>query len=212
VVTFPTVTAHILGQLMRYETEAHPVQFDSLWYGAVADRGAWRFNIPEQIGRSTTTRARQERQTDILGRNSARLSRLHPRSGAATDRSRRLHRRITDERSGSGRCRRTTTPRTSRERGSTSTASDRRWAWAEEHPLRLDPHLLTRQVSAEEFAPRRWRARHPSVALVSWHSTCRCRCVKATSSTDGSRSAGGRKRRMGWSTAGMTGRAVPSWR
>ena len=61
VVTFPTVTAHILGQLMRYKGQRH-ILFgsDSLWYGSPpsANRGALALRgCRKKSGRSTTTRS-----------------------------------------------------------------------------------------------------------------------------------------------------------
>ncbi len=87
VITFPTVTAHILGQLMRYKGQKH-ILFgsDSLWYGSPQWQieALWRFKIPEQIREKYDyPELDKDAKRDILGHNSAKLYGLHPRSGAA---------------------------------------------------------------------------------------------------------------------------------
>jgi hypothetical protein len=77
VVTFPTVTAHILGQLLRYKGADH-ILFgsDSLWYGSPQWQieALWRFQIPEQIReRWDYPQITETAKRRILGLNSAKL-------------------------------------------------------------------------------------------------------------------------------------------
>jgi len=77
VITFPTVCAHILGQLLKY-FGADRVVFgsDSIWYGSPQWQieALWRFQIPEEMrkrwGYPELTEAAKRK---ILGLNSARL-------------------------------------------------------------------------------------------------------------------------------------------
>ncbi len=83
VITFPTVTAHILGQLMRYKGPRHIVfGSDSLWYGSPQWQieAFWRFKIPEKLREKYDyPELDKESKREILGRNSAKLYGLHPR-------------------------------------------------------------------------------------------------------------------------------------
>src|SRR5712691_10688468 len=87
VVTFPTVTAHILGQLLRYKGAKHIVfGSDSLWYGSPQWQieALWRFQIPERIAEKWGYPALDEdAKRAILGLNSAKLYGLEPRAGTA---------------------------------------------------------------------------------------------------------------------------------
>ena len=77
VITFPTVWAHIIGQLLKY-MGSHRVTFgsDSLWYGSPQWQieAFWRFQIPDELQEKwdypeiTTADKR-----NMLGLNSARL-------------------------------------------------------------------------------------------------------------------------------------------
>jgi len=91
IVTFPTVFAHLMGQLLHYMDEDHIVYgSDSVWYGGPQWQieAFWRFRIPERIRDKwgypqLTERAKRK----ILGLNSARLYGLptgerHYRDGA----------------------------------------------------------------------------------------------------------------------------------
>jgi uncharacterized protein len=77
IVTFPTVWAHLIGQLLYYMGDDHIVfGSDSLWYGGPGWQidALWRSQIPEAIGErwgypELTFRAKRK----ILGLNSARL-------------------------------------------------------------------------------------------------------------------------------------------
>jgi len=77
IITFPTVWAHIIGQLMKY-MGSRRICFgsDSLWYGAPQWQyeAFWRFQMPEALqqkwGYPEITDADKE---NILGLNSARL-------------------------------------------------------------------------------------------------------------------------------------------
>jgi hypothetical protein len=77
VVTFPTIAAHIMGQLMKFLGEDRIVfGSDSVWYGSPQWQieALWRFQIPEAMRRkwgypALTTTAKRK----ILGRTSARL-------------------------------------------------------------------------------------------------------------------------------------------
>ena len=80
VITFPTVAAHILGQLLKFLGDERIVfGSDSLWYGNPQWQieALWRFQIPEalqaQWGYPELTEATKRK---ILGLNSARLYRL----------------------------------------------------------------------------------------------------------------------------------------
>lgn len=77
IVTFPTVAAHIMGQLMKYLGPDRIVfGSDSVWYGSPQWQidAFWRFQIPEEMreryGYPEITR---EDKRKILGLNSARL-------------------------------------------------------------------------------------------------------------------------------------------
>jgi hypothetical protein len=84
VITFPTVCAHILGQLLKY-LGPHRVVFgsDSVWYGSPQWQieAFWRFEIPHQMrrryGYPALTKAVKRR---ILGLNSARIYGLFPKT------------------------------------------------------------------------------------------------------------------------------------
>ena len=77
VVTFPTIAAHILGQLLKFLGEDRVVfGSDSVWYGSPQWQieALWRFQIPEELREKygypeLTERAKRK----ILGLNSARL-------------------------------------------------------------------------------------------------------------------------------------------
>jgi hypothetical protein len=80
VITFPTVCAHILGQLMKFIGEDRIVfGSDSVWYGSPQWQieALWRFEIPEELqsrfGYPPLTKAAKRK---ILGLNSARLYRI----------------------------------------------------------------------------------------------------------------------------------------
>ena len=80
VVTFPTVAAHIMGQLMKFMGPDRIVfGSDSLWYGNPQWQidALWRFQIPEELqqrwGYPPLTQAAKRK---ILGLNSARLYRM----------------------------------------------------------------------------------------------------------------------------------------
>lgn len=82
IVTFPTVAAHIMGQLMKYMGPDR-ILFgsDSVWYGAPQWQieALWRFQIPEELrdryGYPALTEADKRK---ILGLNSARLYGMMP--------------------------------------------------------------------------------------------------------------------------------------
>lgn len=77
VVTFPTIAAHIMGQLMKFMGEDRIVfGSDSVWYGSPQWQieALWRFQIPEEMRKKygypkLTERAKRK----ILGLNSAKL-------------------------------------------------------------------------------------------------------------------------------------------
>jgi hypothetical protein len=87
IVTFPTVAAHIMGQLMKYMGPDR-ILFgsDSVWYGAPQWQieALWRFQIPEELreryGYPALTDADKRK---ILGLNSARLYGIMPLEDAA---------------------------------------------------------------------------------------------------------------------------------
>jgi hypothetical protein len=82
VITFPTVAAHILGQLMKF-MGPHRILFgsDSVWYGSPQWQidAFWRFQIPEEMRKKygypeLTTEAKRM----ILGLNAAKLYGVNP--------------------------------------------------------------------------------------------------------------------------------------
>jgi predicted TIM-barrel fold metal-dependent hydrolase len=80
VTTFPTVCAHILGQLLKYWGPDRIVfGSDSLWYGAPQWQieALWRFQIPEALAaRYGYPRLDEKSRRKILGLNSARLYKI----------------------------------------------------------------------------------------------------------------------------------------
>jgi predicted TIM-barrel fold metal-dependent hydrolase len=77
IVTFPTVWAHLIGQLLYYMGENNIVfGSDSLWYGGPQWQieALWRYQIPEQIAsRWNYPELTYGAKRKILGLNSARL-------------------------------------------------------------------------------------------------------------------------------------------
>ena len=77
VVTFPTVTAHILGQLLKFKGKNQVVfGSDSGWYGSPQWQieAMWRFQIPERVRERWGYPALTESaKRHILGLNSARI-------------------------------------------------------------------------------------------------------------------------------------------
>jgi uncharacterized protein len=84
VTTFPTVCAHILGQLLKYwGPERIVFGSDSLWYGAPQWQieALWRFQIPEPMAaKYGYPRLDESTRRKILGLNSARLYKLDARA------------------------------------------------------------------------------------------------------------------------------------
>jgi predicted TIM-barrel fold metal-dependent hydrolase len=82
VVTFPTVCAHILGQLLKFMGEDRVVfGSDAVWYGSPQWQieALWRFQIPEDLCRRYGyPRLTPQAKRKILGLNSARLYGLKP--------------------------------------------------------------------------------------------------------------------------------------
>ena len=80
VVTFPTVCAHILGQLLKFMGEDRVVfGSDAVWYGSPQWQieALWRFQIPEELcQRYGYPRLTPAIKRKILGLNSARLYKL----------------------------------------------------------------------------------------------------------------------------------------
>jgi hypothetical protein len=95
VVTFPTVAAHLLGQLMKYMGSDRIVfGSDSLWYGSPQWQieAMWRFEIPEELRRRYGyPELTQAAKRKILGLNSARLYGL---PGAAEPASRGVYKPV----------------------------------------------------------------------------------------------------------------------
>lgn len=85
IVTFPTVWAHLIGQLLYYMGEGNIVfGSDSLWYGGPQWQidALWRFQIPDELQDKWKYPALDyQAKRKILGLNSARLYALE---GAAT--------------------------------------------------------------------------------------------------------------------------------
>jgi hypothetical protein len=87
VITFPTVCAHILGQLLKFFGEDR-ILFgsDSVWYGSPQWQieALWRFEIPENLRRQYGyPKLTQAAKRKILGLNSARLYKVPSASEAA---------------------------------------------------------------------------------------------------------------------------------
>jgi uncharacterized protein len=80
VITFPSVCAHMLGQLLKYMGPERVVfGSDSLWYGAPQWQieAFWRFQIPQDMAKKYGYPLLNERiKRQILGLNSARLYNL----------------------------------------------------------------------------------------------------------------------------------------
>jgi hypothetical protein len=76
-VTFPTVAAHIMGQLMKFMGPDRIVfGSDSVWYGSPQWQidAMWRFQIPEELRKKYGyPELTEEAKRKILGLNSARL-------------------------------------------------------------------------------------------------------------------------------------------
>ena len=85
-VTFPTVCAHVLGQLMKYMGPERIVfGSDALWYGAPQWQieAFWRFQIPEAIAKKYGyPQLTADAKRKILGLNSAKLYKLPSSLGA----------------------------------------------------------------------------------------------------------------------------------
>jgi hypothetical protein len=77
VITFPTVWAHIIGQLTKYMGSRRIVfGSDSLWYGSPQWQyeAFWRFQIPDKIARKWDyPQLSADDKRNVLGLNSARL-------------------------------------------------------------------------------------------------------------------------------------------
>jgi predicted TIM-barrel fold metal-dependent hydrolase len=77
IVTFPTVAAHVMGQLMKFMGPDRIVfGSDSVWYGSPQWQidAMWRFQIPEDLRKKYGyPELTQDAKRKILGLNSARL-------------------------------------------------------------------------------------------------------------------------------------------
>jgi uncharacterized protein len=82
VITFPTVCAHILGQLLKFMGEDRVVfGSDAVWYGSPQWQieALWRFQIPEDLRRMYGyPKLTKEIKRKILGLNSARIYKIIP--------------------------------------------------------------------------------------------------------------------------------------
>jgi hypothetical protein len=104
-VTFPTVAAHIMGQLMKYLGPDRIVfGSDAVWYGSPQWQidAFWRFQIPEEMReRYGYPEITIEDKRKILGLNSARLYGITATSAADVGRYKPVPRdfegRISDE-------------------------------------------------------------------------------------------------------------------
>src|SRR5687767_8119511 len=80
VVSFPTIAAHIMGQLMKFMGEDRIVfGSDAVWYGSPQWQieALWRFQIPEDMRRRYGyPELTQSAKRKILGLNSARLYKI----------------------------------------------------------------------------------------------------------------------------------------
>jgi predicted TIM-barrel fold metal-dependent hydrolase len=100
VITFPTVCAHMLGQLLKYMGPERIVfGSDSLWYGAPQWQieAFWRFQIPQDMAKKYGYPALTERaKRQILGLNSANLYRVSNRAASYKPMPPDYERRIPD--------------------------------------------------------------------------------------------------------------------
>jgi predicted TIM-barrel fold metal-dependent hydrolase len=82
VTTFPTVAAHLVGQLLKYWGSKRVVfGTDSLWYGSPQWQieALWRFQIPDAIAsKFGYPQLTPQMKREILGLNSARIYKLKP--------------------------------------------------------------------------------------------------------------------------------------
>jgi hypothetical protein len=83
IVTFPTVAAHLMGQLMKFMGPDRIVfGSDSVWYGSPQWQidAMWRFQIPEDLRkRYGYPEFTEDAKRKILGLNSAKLYGINPR-------------------------------------------------------------------------------------------------------------------------------------
>ena len=83
VVTFPTVAAHLMGQLMKFMGPDRIVfGSDSVWYGSPQWQidAMWRFQIPEDLRKKYGyPELTQDAKRKILGLNSAKLYGINPK-------------------------------------------------------------------------------------------------------------------------------------
>jgi hypothetical protein len=90
VITFPTLAAHLMGQLMKFMgTERIVFGSDSVWYGSPQWQieAMWRFQIPEELQRKYGYPAlTDDAKRRILGLNSARLYGMNVGQGTLSDR------------------------------------------------------------------------------------------------------------------------------
>lgn len=81
IVTFPTLAAHIMGQLMKFMGPDRIVfGSDSVWYGSPQWQidALWRFQIPEELQKKYGYPAlTEDDKRRILGLNSAKLYGIH---------------------------------------------------------------------------------------------------------------------------------------
>ena len=88
IVTFPTVAAHLLGQLLKFMGPDRVVfGSDSVWYGSPQWQieALWRFQIPEEMRkRYGYPELTPEVKRKILGLNSAKLYGIRPARNLAT--------------------------------------------------------------------------------------------------------------------------------
>ena len=87
VITFPTVCAHILGQLLKFMGEDRIVfGSDGVWYGSPQWQieAFWRFQIPDELCRKYGyPKLTESTRRKILGQNSAKLYKLPPAAAPA---------------------------------------------------------------------------------------------------------------------------------
>jgi predicted TIM-barrel fold metal-dependent hydrolase len=83
VITFPTVAAHLMGQLMKFMGPDRIVfGSDSVWYGSPQWQidAMWRFQIPEDLRKKYGyPELTQDAKRKILGLNSAKLYGINPK-------------------------------------------------------------------------------------------------------------------------------------
>ena len=151
IVTFPTVWAHLIGQLLYYMGENNIVfGSNSLWYGpAMADRGAVALADPRRYRQSMGISATERRGKAQNPRAQFRTALRSRASGAAV--SNRQSGELSDDPGASVR----RTPRHSASRARLSGARDAGRPWSQRRPIRkVEAMARGPEARSQQRAPR----------------------------------------------------------